>query len=390
MAITKLRFHDKLSNWTLNEVSFSDFNLLVGVSGVGKTKIINTINAICSAAKGESSQVRGCDWEIHVSCDEGNYIWFGQTWPPGSSSSEINGFSDFSANISAKFYREEIFKDGKPIVRRYHEFRFLDTTLPALNDNDSAIILLKDTEEIAPLYQALAKIVKSEAADYNSGVGDDLETFPSQIAEKWLTHFKDLGKLKEAPNMPIVLKAYLLQQNFSPESDRLKRLYSDIFPTVIDYKIDRIESVDADFTKRHPNLADHLALAIKEKDVPGWLLGGRLSSGMIKTMIQIFEADLSEDGSTLLIDEIENSLGLNCLSDVVDYLLGKSTLQLIITSHHPYIINNVPMKYWKLVTRKGSEVTVKDTSSIRGLDKNSLLSGFVQLTNLEEYEEAIQ
>lgn len=391
MALTKLRFHNKLSNWTLNEVSFSDFNLLVGVSGVGKTKILNTIKDICSAAKGESKRVQGCDWEVQVDCNEGSYIWSAQTWPPGSSAIEIQELNDFSPSTQAKFYQEKILKDGKPIVQRNHEFKFLDSPLPALNDNDSAVLLLKDTKEIAPLYQALSKVIRSESTDYVNGEDDESETFPSQIAEKWLSHFNDLERLKNAPKMPIILKAYLLQQNFSAKTERLKSIYSDMFPTVIDYKIDRIENLDPDYIKRNPSLADHLALAIKEKGVEGWLLGGRLSSGMIKTLIQIFEADLLEDGSTILIDEIENSLGLNCLPGVGDFLFRqRNRLQFIITSHHPYVINKIPMSFWKLVSRKGSVVSVKDSTSIKGLDPDSLLSGFVQLTNLEEYEEAIQ
>jgi hypothetical protein len=43
MKILELAYEDKATGWKLNPVQFSDLNLLVGVSGVGKTKILKAI-----------------------------------------------------------------------------------------------------------------------------------------------------------------------------------------------------------------------------------------------------------------------------------------------------------------------------------------------------------
>jgi hypothetical protein len=83
-------------------------------------------------------------------------------------------------------------------------------------------------------------------------------------------------------------------------------------------------------------------------------------------------------------------MGVNCLPEITDHFLRYSDLQFILTSHHPYVINNIPWQYWKLVTREGSEVTVKDATSVSALSTASSLDRFTQLLNLEEYAEAIR
>jgi len=108
---------------------------------------------------------------------------------------------------------------------------------------------------------------------------------------------------------------------------------------------------------------------------------------MLKTFMLISELYLSVEGIVILIDEFENSLGVNCINIISDLILGNRKLQFIITSHHPYIINKVGMEHWKIVTRKGGVVTAKDAKDF-GLGK-SRHEAFMQLINLDEYNEGI-
>ncbi|MGB3265930.1 MAG: ATP-binding protein, partial [Microcoleus sp.] len=87
-------------------------------------------------------------------------------------------------------------------------------------------------------------------------------------------------------------------------------------------------------------------------------------------------------------DEFENSLGINCIDVVTDLIVENRNIQFILTSHHPYIINNIGMEHWKIVTRQGGVVTVKDAKDLN-LGK-SRHQAFTQLINLEEYSEGIK
>ena len=88
---------------------------------------------------------------------------------------------------------------------------------------------------------------------------------------------------------------------------------------------------------------------------------------------------------------IENSLGINCLDEVVSLMLERTNdPQFILTSHHPYIINRAPVEYWKLATRCGSEISVSDASRLPGMQGKSAHDKFIRLINLPEYEDGIQ
>jgi ABC-type bacteriocin/lantibiotic exporter with double-glycine peptidase domain len=110
---------------------------------------------------------------------------------------------------------------------------------------------------------------------------------------------------------------------------------------------------------------------------------------MLKTLNILAEIALSSNETVLLIDEFENSLGVNCIDIVSDNLLNSDgNIQYIITSHHPYIINKIDMKYWKIVTRKGSIIETKNISDL-DLPK-SRHEAFKQLLNLKEFRYGIQ
>jgi AAA15 family ATPase/GTPase len=56
---------------------------------------------------------------------------------------------------------------------------------------------------------------------------------------------------------------------------------------------------------------------------------------MLKTLLHLSELYFSLPGSVILIDEFENSLGVNCLDAVTEDINDSpNQLQFIITSHH--------------------------------------------------------
>lgn len=131
-------------------------------------------------------------------------------------------------------------------------------------------------------------------------------------------------------------------------------------------------------------LREYTVLYIKEKGFSSWIKQSNISSGMLKTLMYISELYLSPKGSVMLIDEFENSLGVNCLDSMTEIVTDNKDLQFILTSHHPYIINNISPKHWKIVTRQGGVVQVKDPQEL-GISK-SREKAFIDLINiLEDY-----
>jgi predicted ATP-binding protein involved in virulence len=73
MKIHQISYYDHSSGWRLEPVTFSDLNLLVGVSGVGKTKILDSILALQNIANGKS--LNGVEWEVVFTSNDVEYQW---------------------------------------------------------------------------------------------------------------------------------------------------------------------------------------------------------------------------------------------------------------------------------------------------------------------------
>ena len=51
MLLKTLSYLDKKTGWTLQDLKLDRFNLLVGASGVGKTRILRAIRTICAITR---------------------------------------------------------------------------------------------------------------------------------------------------------------------------------------------------------------------------------------------------------------------------------------------------------------------------------------------------
>ena len=74
MKIQKFSFSHYRENWHIDEVSFDDFNLLVGPSGVGKTRILVALETIFGVALGRE-KLDDFEWIIDFSHLDKSYIW---------------------------------------------------------------------------------------------------------------------------------------------------------------------------------------------------------------------------------------------------------------------------------------------------------------------------
>ncbi len=83
-----------------------------------------------------------------------------------------------------------------------------------------------------------------------------------------------------------------------------------------------------------------------------------------------------------MIDEYENSLGVNAIDFLPSMLLEyKSNEQFFITSHHPYLINQMPISSWYVLHREGAIVEIKFGEELEKRYGKSKQQAFIQLMN---------
>ncbi len=375
MKINQITYYDHELEWRFEPIQFSDLTLLVGVSGVGKTQILQSIMNLRKIAKGSS--FNGVEWKISFCVNNKQYYWEGKFEEKKVASLIIE--DERVENNKFKILQEILFINQEIIIERNEkEIIFKGKQLPKLSPFQSAVDILGEEEDISPIKNGFNKIIYS---DHSTGevVNEIYPLIYASLAREDFT-LEDIQKR----NLPIQIKLALAYEHNPIFFTKIKERFIDVFLQVEDIKIEPDENNNS----LSKIIAEYPFIQIKEKGVNNWISQNQISSGMFRTLMHISEIYLSGKDTVILIDEFENSLGVNCIDVLTDLLLKNRNIQFIITSHHPYIINNIQMEHWKIVTRKGGIVTARDAKDFN-LGK-SRHQAFMQLINLSDYKEGIK
>ncbi len=384
MKINSLNFYNTDTKWNLTDVKFKNLTLLVGASGVGKTQILESILKLRAVAKGRS--INGIKWEINfTTLDDNNYIWKGEYELLDKGILRLKSDEDSNEDKNPKILFEELYLNSKKIISRDQKrIIFSGNTTVKLTQDKSVINLLKEEDLISPAYAGFQRIIFSDQVESKRRPQRYNPDFITK--NRILQKYKTIESIRESDEN-IITKLFLAYNNAKEVMNSIKDRFIDIFPFVIDIKIAPLDFEDGDETASI--LREIPFIQIKEKNVDDWIIQPQISSGMYRTLMHLCELYLCPEGTVILIDEFENSLGVNCIDELtVDLQSSFRELQFIITSHHPYIINQINFKNWKLVTRIGSEVITREAADIIDIDK-SKQQAFIQLTQLEEFTTGI-
>ncbi|MGM3307277.1 AAA family ATPase [Anabaena sp. WFMT] len=374
MKIISLRLKNNFLGWDFDEVDFSsNLTLLVGVSGAGKTQILRAILDLKSIVNGEA--INGLEWKIKFSTVNGtDFIWEGSF--DTIEADEIS-FDDKNEKEKSSLLYEKLTSENDILIERTQkEIKFSNQPMPKLSSHQSMIYILKEDKVIEKVFKALNKIEYRDNTITEENI-PKLTIFDLQTLKNKYNTSKNIINSNEN----LRTKLYLIYENELDIFYKIQSRFIDVFQQI---ECIKIEPFEEDFFKSFAEFVRvPLILSIKEKYVPKWIREDRISSGMLKTLIHISEIYLSNPDSVILIDEFENSLGINCIDILTDDLIHQNkTLQFIATSHHPYIINNIPYEYWKIVTRKGGHISIRNASDYH-LGK-SKQEAFLQLTKILE------
>ncbi len=378
MRINYIETYNRFRDLKINRIDFKDLNLLVGISGAGKTQIIKSILDIKNIAQGKS--INGFEWKIEFSTVENNtFLWEGAF--------EIKDNKNIDNSNIGKSSRptinyENLYKNCDQIISRSnHEIKLRNIPTVKLSNSESVVYLLREEDEISEIFNALGKI-----NFYNQSTSDSTEnSFPGQIEKDFINLHFGLDFIKNK-DLNTYQKVFFCYHNINNIFELIKNRYINIFPNITDIKFDKVE-YDYSNTKWFDNPR---VLYFKELGVHNWIRQDHIASGMFRSLLQIAELYLSAKGTVILIDEFENSLGINCIDELTEDLLENNSaeMQFIVTSHHPYIINNISPEYWKIVTRKAGQINTQNANELN--IESSHHDAFLQLINFEEYQNGIE
>jgi ABC-type transport system involved in cytochrome c biogenesis ATPase subunit len=378
MKISKFQFEDKSLEWRLEELLLNKITLLVGASGVGKTQILRALMGLKQITNGSS--INGVAWLIEFeTLLKQKYTWQGEFENKGISIFTEEDDDEEDKKNKAKIVFEKLYLDEKLIVERTTDKILFDgQPTIKLSQQESVLSLLKEEDLVKPAHDELKKLY---FADHSNSASERGFSFSFLNSNNLAKKYKTLQKIQES-ELETPLKLFFLSKVDKKTFTLIKQRYIDIFPQVEDIKIAPLETKE----KEMPDfLKDYPFIQIKEKNVKHWINQNRISSGMFRTLLQLSELYLCAEGTIFLIDEFENSLGINCINEITnDILSSRRQLQFILTSHHPYIIDAINFDNWKLVTRNAGIIKTHNISRFNiGKSKHS---AFMQLLQLEEYQ----
>ncbi|TGO03406.1 hypothetical protein PN36_06510 [Candidatus Thiomargarita nelsonii] len=372
MEIQRIKFDDHKEHWHLTETHFDHFNLLVGISGVGKTLITEVIKLICQVATSNDYQLEGIEWNIRFVHEEQEY-----EWELKSALIKADALIRLQS-VKTQIVYEKVFNatTQEIIAERSKDlFWFKQENInPTLNKHESILTLFSEEKTISTICKAFQSVIFSDLENPHSRLG-----FSSPVDFDTIT-FKELKKT--FIKGPLLVKAFFLQKFYPDKLTEIKQYIISLFPSIEDIRVELTEDNQQNYK---------LSFRFKEKETNHWIPMNRMSSGMFRTLSHLIEISMAPAGSVIIIDEFENSLGINCMPDLVAFILSRAPdLQFIITSHHPYIINNIPWQTWKLVKRQKNRVSINHAKDIPELsDEESFHEKFIQLINSSDYRKGV-
>jgi ABC-type dipeptide/oligopeptide/nickel transport system ATPase component len=379
MNIQSLIYQDKAIEWKLELMTFKRLTLLVGSSGVGKTQILKSILNLKKIARGTS--LNGLEWHIKFSTKTGHfYEWQGCFENKGFLQNSIFGsdYRENEKNLPTIDYEKLVIDENLVIDRSGQGIRFNGVKTVKLPQTESVISLLKEEDQLKEAYEEFGRIL------FNDNNDSEIRrlVFEGEIGAK-LKKYTTLESIRNSDES-LKTKLYLSYLNARKTYDEIKAAFIEIFPYVKDVKVELLSTSD----ERIQAFRETPVIQIKEKGVNNWIDDRSISSGMYRTLMHISALYLCADGTLILIDEFENSLGINCIDELTTSLVSsRRNLQFILTSHHPYIINNISFNNWKLITRKAGVVKSYDATELQiGKSKHK---AFTQLINIDVQTDTI-
>jgi predicted ATP-dependent endonuclease of OLD family len=400
-----ISFWAKSHDFEIDEIQFpSNPTLLVGESGAGKTQILKALLMLREIATKEKSTIPsysiektgvrvGFEWELNFEIKKINYTWKGI----------VQEDVEITDNDAFDFIHidEFLYQKDKPIFERidYKKNKFDGNDLPSgFNSDTSFIYQFKNNDLVKPVYQAFSKMQHYDMTKERERIYFKRERveFDNYKTETDLinSNLSILEKIFVASGNRHSIVVYLEKDSVEKGKYQLKSPKFDVFTKIQNDFKDIFPNISAIFvgieSERYLAFSDkysYLSIVLKLQNGKT-ISQENISSGMLRTLYHLAEIYLSPPETVILIDEFENSLGTNCMDVLVDGIIHQNkNVQYIITSHHPYIINNVPYQHWKVVSRdENGVVKTKDGVDIfgKGVSKQDAYWKLMQLQNHEE------
>ena len=346
MKIKSLYFKNGYLGWEVKRIEFQNLNLLVGLSGAGKSQIINALWLLRGIAV-SGNAMNNVEWRLEFSIGEKQYDWKGSF-----------GVVSFGDNYKIKSECIES-STGQKIERRNDglisfidpEFGIAQRTTKSTTPEGLLFQIYGSFQFIEDIVHHFKMMNIRDHTQSQANVSTDFYRLRFQYDGRRVNANLDLTGLQNS-NYNIaerLLIAYKRRGSELAVYDDIVSEVQTIFPIIDDWAVEEQVSRNNDDW--------NIAYKIKVNGQRNFIPHRNISSGILRTFNIIADIYLSNTETVFLLDEFENSLGHNCLPNLEDLIIEHSIeSQFIITSHHPDIINKIPKENWIIIKRENGSI----------------------------------
>lgn len=368
VKIKWIEFENLRTGLKIKRIEFNeDVTLLVGLSGAGKTQILNAVRYSLKLAVSKNITLQPYYCKLCLEINEVEYEW--------EYCIKEDAEKVLLVDSEEKYYfsKEILCKNGEILFKRDENEIYVISykKVPTPKKNESLLVQYAEEISFKGMIQDIRKMCSIEV-EMNSRLGIDKENF-LQVSALTQIYCNGFGQVKfdRFNNFPVILKLYIAKEHYT-------ELYCQIINSIQELfaEIEDIEVKEEPLTKKYV-----IAIQVYNKI----LMQNEISSGMLKVIYYIVELFTMPENTVVLIDEFENGLGVNCIDTLAEMLTTeRADLQFIITSHHPKVINGIDKNKWKIIDREIS--TIRNSNCNQYGIGNSQHDAYFNLINRWEFE----
>lgn len=339
------QFKNHPDEWVINDFTLGDINLIVGSNATGKTRTLNVIRGLADLV----SEVETLQWQ------DGKYdaefvnsvevMKYHLEYHNGSVESE-------QLTIGSQIY---LTRGEKGIGKIFAQQ--LNTEIQFQSPTNRVAVFSKRDEIQHPFLEKLYSWGKGLLRyDFGTTMGRDILALqPSNDANV-------VSDVSPRDTQKVVEFFQRGQKKFGDEF--VQAVIQDM--AQIGYELTQIgvaipSGVQVKSTIGNLDV-NPISLFIQEKGIQDRIYQTNISQGMfraISILTQLNYAFFASEPSCILIDDIGEGLDFRRSSLLIKLLIEKvkrTSAQLVMTTNDRFVMNSVPLEYWILLERKGSEI----------------------------------
>ncbi|MBP0018294.1 MAG: hypothetical protein J7647_12200 [Cyanobacteria bacterium SBLK] len=240
MRIKEFEYCDRRQEWELEKIDFADLNLIlfVGVSGAGKTRILQSILNLKKIAQGGS--LNGVRWNIKFYARNNElYRWMGE-FEMISSERILDTNNSVRNENKYKIINETLYQNEALIMERHEKTIYLlkgYDRLPPISPVKSILEVFDRDEVIAPIKEEFNRIFDSNTSLFSSVRSRRFMNYSLILSADKIS----LEELREY-TLPIQTKLTLANKFLPEVFEEIKMHFiDDIFACVEDIKIEDVD-----------------------------------------------------------------------------------------------------------------------------------------------------